>query len=132
METGSAGADPRPVSLVDCGIEELLTALLAGQPVALLADGEPFFLTNDDTRRVLSYYARHRDLWPRAKPVQAPEIEDILKALAEEVPAPEMNGATTTPRRLWKLKRTGLPGCTGIAARRAKTPRISRSTSSAT
>ena len=57
---------------------------------------------------------------------------DELEALAEEVPAPEMNGATTTPRRLWKLKRTGLPGCTGIAARRAKTPRISRSTSSAT
>lgn len=106
METGSAGAGPAPISLVDCGLEELLSALLTGQPVALHAGGEPFILRNDDSRRILSYYARHRDLWPRAKTVQAREIEDILKALAEEVPAPkEIEGVTSAPKRLWRLRR---------------------------
>ncbi|WP_375567597.1 AAA family ATPase [Oceaniradius stylonematis] len=106
METDSAGAGPTPISLVDCGLEELLSALLAGQPVAILSRGEPFVLSNDDSRRILSYYARHRDLWPRAKAVQAREIEDILKALAEEAPAPkETKGPAAAPKRLWRLRR---------------------------
>ncbi|MEL7699085.1 MULTISPECIES: AAA family ATPase [unclassified Citromicrobium] len=106
METGSAGADPTPISLVDCGLEELLSALLAGHPVAIPSGGEPFVLRNDDSRRILSYYARHRDLWPRAKTVQAREIEDILNALADEAPAPkEIKSAASAPRRLWRLRR---------------------------
>lgn len=106
METGSAGAGPGPISLIDCGLEELLSALLTGHPIALHGGGEPFVLRNDDSRRILSYYAGRRDLWPRAKTVQAREIEDILKALAEEVPAPkEIKSATTAPKRLWRLRR---------------------------
>lgn len=106
MEPGSAGAGPAPISLVDCGLEELLSALLTGHPIALHGGGEPFVLRNDDSRRILSYYAGRRDLWPRAKTVQAREIEDILKALAEEVPAPkEIKSATTAPKRLWRLRR---------------------------
>jgi len=95
-----------PINLVDCGLEELVSALLAGQPVATPSGGQPFVLRNDDARRILSYYARHRDLWPRAKAVQAREIEDMLKPLAGEVPAPkETEGATTVPKRLWRLRR---------------------------
>ena len=59
-----------------------------------------------NSRRILSYYTRHRDLWPRAKTVQPREIEDILKALAEKAPAPkETKGAATAPKRLWRLRR---------------------------
>jgi transposase len=52
------GSDsPTPINLVDCGLEESVSALLAGQPVAILSGGEPFVLRNDDSRRILSYYA---------------------------------------------------------------------------
>ncbi len=98
--------DRTPVNLVDCGLEELLSALLAGQPVAIPSGGEPFVVRNDDSRRVLSYYSHHRDLWPRAKAVQAREIEDILKALTEEAPAPkEIEGARAASEQLWRLRR---------------------------
>ena len=101
MKSDGDAFDRAPVNLVDCGLEELLSALLAGQPVAIPSGREPFVLGNDDSRRILSYYARHRDLWPRAKAVQAREIEDILKALAEEAPAQkEIKGAATAPNRL--------------------------------
>lgn len=106
MKSDGDAFDRAPVNLVDCGLEELLSALLAGQPVAIPSGREPFVLGNDDSRRILSYYARHRDLWPRAKAVQAREIEDILKALAEEAPAQkEIKGAATAPNRLWRLRR---------------------------
>jgi hypothetical protein len=106
MESDSAGEPPTPINLVDCGLEELVSALLARQPVVISSGGEPFVLTNDDSRRILSHYARHRDLWPRAKTVQAREIEDIVKALAGEAPAPkEIRGAATAPKRMWKLRR---------------------------
>lgn len=95
-----------PINLVDCGLEDLAFALVAGQPVATPTGGEPFVLRNDDTRRILSHYVRHRDLWPRAKAVQAREIEDILKALAGEAPAPKVTKSpATTPKRLWRLIR---------------------------
>ena len=62
MNTHSAGVGLTPVNLVDRGLEELVSALLAGQPVATPSGGEPFVLRNDDSRRILSYYARHPDL----------------------------------------------------------------------
>lgn len=106
MDSDSAGADPTPINLVDCGLEELVSALLAGQPVAIPSGGKPYVLRDDDARRILSYYARHRDLWPRAKAVQAREIEDILKALAGAAPAAtNTKSAATAPRRLWRLRR---------------------------
>lgn len=105
-ETDSPEAKRAGISLLDCGLEDLLSALLAGKRVAILSGGEPFLLRNDDSRRILSYYASHRDLWPRARAVQAREIEDILKALADEAPAPkEIKGAATAPKRLWRLRR---------------------------
>jgi AAA domain len=105
-ESDNASARPTPINLVDCGLEELVSALLARQPIAIPSGGEPFFLKNDDSRRILSYYAQHRDLWPRAKAVQAREIEDVLKALADEAPASKAaKSRTTAPKRLWKLRR---------------------------
>lgn len=106
MESESAGADPSPINLVDCGLEELVSALLAGQPIEIPSGGKLFVLSDDDARRILSYYTRHRDLWPRAKAVQAREIEDILKALAGAAPAAtKTKSAATTSKQLWKLRR---------------------------
>ena len=94
------------MNLMDCGLEELVSALIAGRPVATQPADGPFVLANDDTRRILSYYARHRDLWPRAKAVQAREIEEILKALAEDTPSStQIVNPTTVSRRFWKLRR---------------------------
>jgi hypothetical protein len=106
MESESVGAGPAAIHLVDCGLDELVSALLAGQPVATPSGREPFVLRRDDSRRILSYYAIHRDLWPRAKTVQEREIEDILKALAVEAPTSKaIQGAVTAPGPLWRLRR---------------------------
>ena len=105
METDSVGAGPTPIKLADCGLEELLSALLTGQPVATPSGAETFVLRNDESRRILFYYARHRDLWLRAKTVHAREIEDILASLAEQAPAPREATTAIAPKRLWRLRR---------------------------
>ena len=63
--TNNESDAPSPINLIDCGLEDLVTALLHGQPIALPEGGPPFVLENDNTRRIFAYYARHRDLWPR-------------------------------------------------------------------
>ncbi len=75
-----------PINLIDCSLEDLVAALLHEQPIAILEGDPSFILENDDARRILAYYARRRDLWPRAKQVQAREIEEVLKALEEDPP----------------------------------------------
>ena len=81
-----------PINLVDCGLEDLVAALLHGQPIATPEGGPPFVLENDNARRIMAYYARRRDLWPRTKTVQAREIEEVLKALEEDPPAKKRRG----------------------------------------
>ena len=66
-EGGASGL--MPINLIDCGLEDLVAALLHGQPIAIPAGGPPFFLENDNARRIFAYYTRRRDLWPRAKTV---------------------------------------------------------------
>jgi hypothetical protein len=53
-----------PINLVDCGLEELVAALLARQPIATSAKGDHFILDNDNSRKIFAYYAQHRNLWP--------------------------------------------------------------------
>jgi hypothetical protein len=108
MTNGASGEDDRaPLKLVDCGLEELLAALLYRQPIVTPSEGEPFFLENDDSRRILSYYARNRQFWPRTKTVQVSEIEALLKALGDELPT--KGKRTDTPavvrKRFWRLIR---------------------------
>lgn len=106
MDSDSARERPTAINLVDCGLEEVVSALLARRPVAVPSGGQPFVLRNDDSRRILSYYASRRDLWPRGRPVQAREVEDVLKALAAETPAlKSTKGTATAPKRLWRLRR---------------------------
>jgi hypothetical protein len=95
------------LKLLECGLEELIDALVSRQPIATASEDELFVLENDDARRILAYYARNRQLWARAKQVQATEIEDVLKALSNELPGRERRGAPTAEprRRLWRLKR---------------------------
>jgi len=95
-----------PINLVDCGLEDLVAALLHGQPIATPKSGPPFVLENDNGRRIMAYYARRRDLWPRAKTVQAREIEEVLNALEEDPPAKKATEtAGAAGKRLWTLRR---------------------------
>lgn len=73
--------DLAPINLVDCDLEDSVTALVRGQPIATVAVSAPIVLEDDNARRIFSYYAKRHDLWPNAKSVQACEIEDILKFL---------------------------------------------------
>ena len=95
-----------PINLIDCGLEDLVAALLHRQPIALPEGGPPFLLENDNARRIFAYYAQRRDLWPHAKNIQALEIEEILKALEED--PPEERATETAGRaenKLWTLRR---------------------------
>ena len=104
-EDGGAAGMP-PINLIDCSLEDLVAALLHEQPIAMPEGGPPFVLESDNARRIFAYYARRRDLWPRAKTVQEREIEEILKALEEDPPAKkatETAGGAET--KLWSLRR---------------------------
>ena len=104
-EVGGAGG-PTPINLIDCGLQDLIAAVLHGQPIATPEGGPPFVLENDNARRIFAYYTRHRDLWPRAKTVQAREIEEVLKALEEDPPAKKGTETAGKPRkRFWILRR---------------------------
>jgi ATP:corrinoid adenosyltransferase len=96
----------RPINLVDCGLEDVVAALLARQPIVTSADGAHFILDNDNSRKIFAYYARNRNLWPQKRTVQPSEIEEVLKALQSEPPARKETGkADAKPVRLWKLRR---------------------------
>lgn len=104
--TQSTEIELEPIDLVDCGLEEVVSALLARQPIATTADGPHFLLEDNNSRKILAYYARNRNLWPQNKTVQAGEIEEVLKALVSD--PPERREARTTgakPVRQWTLRR---------------------------
>ena len=104
-EEGEAGG-LTAINLIDCGLEELVAALLHGQPIAMPEGGPPFVLENDNARRIFAYYARRRDLWPRAKTVQAREVEEVLKALEEDPPAKKATEtAGNAENKFWTLRR---------------------------
>lgn len=89
------------------GLEELVSALASGVPVKLTKDSPPFSLVGEDSRTLFAFYVKRRDLWPRAKPVQGKEIEELLIALAS--PPVAINTASTSTIKLepkfWKLTR---------------------------
>jgi hypothetical protein len=98
--------DLKPINLVDCGLDDVVAALLARQPIAATTDGAHFTLGNDNARKIFAYYARNRALWPQNKPVQANEIEEVLRALLNDPPARKETGAADAkPIHLWKLRR---------------------------
>ncbi|MEM7169970.1 MAG: hypothetical protein AAF530_07350 [Pseudomonadota bacterium] len=95
-----------PVNLVDCGLEDVVAALLARRPIAAAADGLHFILDNDNSRKIFAYYARNRNLWPQNKNIQVSEIEEVLKALRNEPPViKESRTADAKSVRQWKLRR---------------------------
>lgn len=103
-QTGEAELEP--INLVDCGLEDIVAALLARQPIATVADGPHFLLEKDNSRKIFAYYARNRNLWPQNKTVQAGEIEEVLKALLNDPPARKEAGTREAkPVRVWQLRR---------------------------
>lgn len=95
-----------PINLVDCGLEDVVTALLARQPISTGVEKPRFILEDDNSRRIFAYYARSRNLWPQNKTVQGGEIEEVLKALSNDPPArKKMEPREVKAVRLWKLRR---------------------------
>ena len=90
------------VSLVDCGLEDLVAALLQQQPIAV-PGGAPFVLRDDNARRILGHYAQNRHLWPRAKPVGGDEIEGVLQALDAPLPVEAATRSPDTAKKKWRL-----------------------------
>ena len=54
-EEGEAGG-LTAINLIDCGLEELVAALLHGQPIAMPEGGPPFVLENDNARRIFALW----------------------------------------------------------------------------
>ena len=102
---GGRGDRRVAVNLVDCGLEEVVAALLRQQPVAV-PGGVPFVLRDDNARRILAYYERNRHFWPRAKPILGDEIEGVLRALNERPPLTSVKGSPrSVTKRIWRLTR---------------------------
>ena len=101
---GTAGMSP--INLIDCSLEDLVAALLHEHPIAMPEGGPPFILENDNARKIFAYYTRRRDLWPRAKQVQAREANEILKAMEENPPVKKATEtADRADNRFWTLRR---------------------------
>jgi hypothetical protein len=95
-----------PLKLADCGLEDVVSALLGGRRIACQGEGNFFVLNSEDARKVFAYYAEHRDLWPRAKQVQAREVDELLKILGRKAPArAESKTHAGGPPKLWRLRR---------------------------
>ncbi len=98
--------DVTPIKLVDCGLEDLVGALLHRHPVLKPTGGVPFVLEDDNARRLFAYYERNRHLWPSAKQVRAPEIDGVLNALDETPPTAKATGlAEAEAKKFWRLRR---------------------------
>ncbi len=110
------GADGlSPINLIDRSLEDLVSARLREQPVAMPEGALPFVLESGDAQRILAYQARRRDLWPWAKQVQSREIEEVLKALEEDPPVKKATGtADSTVNRFWTLRRIEARGFGGL------------------
>ena len=94
------------IGLTDRSLNDIVNALLRYQPIAMSEGDQTFVLENDDSRRILAYYERHRELWPKAKQVQSSEIEDVLSALEDEPPPKEEIELTgSADAKFWRLIR---------------------------
>lgn len=100
METQS-----EPIRLENYSLDEIVRLLLAGIPVHR-SKGIPFRFDTSDKRKAFGFYSRNRDLWRSNRTVQAKEVESLLKALEEDLPADTaipLQGTTDKP--VWHLER---------------------------
>ena len=94
------------INLIDCSLDDLVAALLHEQPIAMPEGDPPFVLQNDNARSIFAYYARRRDLWPRAKLIQTREINEVLEALEEDPPVKKTTKTSSSKEsRFWALRR---------------------------
>ena len=94
-----------PLQLENCSLDDVIAALLSGTPIGG-RNIENFQLPSSDSLKIFAYYTQHRDLWPRNRQVQGPEIDGLLKALNSE-----LTQISRTTRRaagacpVWNLRR---------------------------
>lgn len=99
------GAEAQQVTLAESGLEDLVVALLQQRPIVSVS-GKEFILAQQNERRLFAYYARNRELWPRAKPVLANEIEQLLAALKNDrLDHSPKNLLRPIRKRRWRLRR---------------------------
>ena len=94
-----------PIQLENCSLDDVIAALLRETPIGGRSI-EDFKLPNSDSLKLFAYYTRHRDLWPRNRQVQGPEINGLLEALDSELPETSRSAprvAEACP--IWNLRR---------------------------
>lgn len=75
-------------NISDYDVDSLLAALINGEEVGVGSDGETFSLPKESQRKALQFYSRQKETWQGN--VGAREVDDLLKALEEDLPAPEL------------------------------------------
>ena len=94
-----------PIRLENYSLEEIVELLLAGVPVHR-AKENAFSLDTDDKRKVFAFYTRNRDLWRSTRTVQSQEVENVLRALDDELPATRAKAsAVAVEKPVWHLER---------------------------
>ena len=98
-------AQSEPIRLENYSLDEIVRLLMAGTPVHR-AKGTPFRFDTSDKRKAFAFYSRNRELWRSNRTVQAKEVESLLKALEEDLPADTaMPPHGTTDKPVWHLER---------------------------
>ena len=94
-----------PIRLENYSLDEIVQFLIAGVAVHR-ANGNAFCLDTSDKRKIFAFYNRNRDLWRANRTVQTKEVEGLLKALDENLPAvgaKRPHGIAKKP--VWHLER---------------------------
>ena len=98
-------AQSEPIRLENYSLDEIVRLLVAGVSVHR-AKGVPFGFDTSDKRKAFAFYSRNRDLWRSNRTVQAKEVESLLKALEEDLPADTVVPLRgTTDKTIWHLER---------------------------
>lgn len=96
---------PKAVRLEDYSLDEIVQLLVSGAPVSR-SNGQVFCLDTEDKRKAFAFYGRNRGLWPRARSIQAREVEELLRALGSNLPATDTSVVgRPIEKPVWHLQR---------------------------
>lgn len=103
-----------PVQIEAMSLDELVQLLMAGQPL-IRTNKEPFVLDSDDSRKIFAFYGSNRQLWETSKQIRGDEIDNVLKALNDELPeAVERESYIAQTKPVWRIHRVQIHRFAGL------------------